>query len=51
MALIDPSLTTIFTPGQKIKISGKLNFWGIGGEVKTIDVENLPAFYSKSIET
>ena len=44
---IDPSLTTIFTPGQKIKISGKLNFWGIGGEVKTIDVENLPKFYSE----
>jgi hypothetical protein len=44
---VDPTLTTIFTPGQKIKLSGKLNFWAVGAEVKTIDIENLPTFYSE----
>lgn len=43
----DPALTRIFTPGQKLKISGRLNFWGLSGEAKTIDIEKLPKFYSE----
>ncbi len=44
---VDPSLTRVFTPGQKIKLSGKINFWGVGGEAKSIDIEHLPKFYSE----
>ena len=42
-----PELTRVFTPGQKIKLTGKIGLWGVGGEAKTIDVENLPTFYSE----
>jgi len=43
----NPSLTSIFTPGQKIQLSGRLNFWAVSGEAKTIPVEHLPRFYSE----
>lgn len=44
---MDPALTRVFTPGQKIKLSGKINFWGVGAEAKTIDIEHLPRFYAE----
>jgi hypothetical protein len=43
----DPSLARLFTPGQRIQLSGKLNFWAVSGEAKTIPVEDLPRFYSE----
>jgi hypothetical protein len=44
---LNPNLSKIFTPGQQIKISGKLSVFGVGGEVGTIPVEHLPKFYSE----
>lgn len=43
----DPALTRVFAPGQQIKLSGKINFWGVGGEAKIINIEHLPTFYSE----
>ena len=44
---ITPNLSQIFTPGKQIKVTGRLNIFGIGGDVRTIDVEHLPKFYSE----
>ena len=44
---ITPNLSQIFTPGKQIKVTGRLNIFGIGGDVGTIDVEHLPKFYSE----
>jgi hypothetical protein len=42
-----PSLTRVFLPGQQIRLSGAINLLAAKGEVKTIDIENLPTFYSE----
>lgn len=43
----DPSLTRVFTPGQKIQLSGGINIFGAKGEARSIDIETLPTFYSE----